>query len=40
MITLVVNIIGLIIGVHWFGWWFLVPAILAGASIKVNGSKI
>jgi len=28
VITLLIILSGLVLGVHWFGWWFLVPAIL------------
>ena len=29
-----INIAGLIVGVAWFGWWFLVPAFLLSFKVK------
>ncbi len=30
------KIIGLFIGLYWFGWWFLVPAFLMGWDIRFS----
>jgi hypothetical protein len=38
MLTLILNVIGLILGVKWFGWWFLLPAMLCSTNIKVNNN--
>lgn len=40
-ITTLINIIGLTLGVGWFGWWFLVPGILVAVKITGrNGEQI
>lgn len=34
LVVLCINIFGLALGVHWFGWMFLVPAALASISYR------
>lgn len=31
--------IGIGIGLYWFGVWFIVPAVLIGLHLKVNGKE-
>ncbi|MEN9389660.1 MAG: hypothetical protein RLY61_744 [Candidatus Parcubacteria bacterium] len=28
VMTILIFISGIVLGIHWFGWWFIVPAIL------------
>ena len=36
IIDLMLNSAGLLLGVYWFGWWFLVPAFMFGVKTQLG----
>lgn len=39
-ITNIVNLVGIVVGVYMFGWWFLVPGFLCVLTVSQYGEEI
>jgi hypothetical protein len=40
LVTFGINLIGIILGIRWFGWWFLVPGFLCALRISINNESV